>query len=248
MLEAASWNDGIEMKQSIPHSTDPLPVLVAVHGISRNVDEVFERFVEAANDRMIVLAPYFEKSRFKDYQRLGLVGNGERTDLILDAALDGFGLATGRDLHRFHLFGFSGGAQFAHRYAMLHANRIRSLHVASSGWYTFPDPDTAWPYGIGVRRPARPMIRNLPFFRAMPKTVYVGDRDTARDPALRQGGEIDHQQGKNRVERARNWSKVAGNADLVAIAGASHSFKECCNAKVGPGLAVEVVERCLACR
>lgn len=243
MLENGLFLERFELLAHVPRSDGPFEVLVAVHGISRNAEEIFRAFSAVAGERLIVLAPHFDATGFPDYQRLGLRGRGLRADLVLDAALERFEATSGYSMRRFHLFGFSGGAQFAHRYAMHYPHRIASLHVASAGWYTFPDPAEPWPYGLGGRNPAHAVATQLPHFRAVPKTVYVGGQDTERDPALRTGARIDRQQGRNRVERARNWAAAVGDVELVEIPGAAHSFIECCHA-VHRGLQAQVAERC----
>ena len=43
---------------------------------------------------------------------------------------------TGIDTRRINLFGFSGGAQFAHRYAMAHPGSVNALVLTAPGWFT----------------------------------------------------------------------------------------------------------------
>lgn len=221
---------GFDINLHVPSTRRPMEVLVAVHGISRGAREIFSAFRQAAGDRMIVVAPLFSKDAFPDYQRLGLGGRGYRADLVLEAALDRIETATGHSMGRIHLFGFSGGAQFAHRFAMLYPDRIASLHVASAGWYTFPDPNTDWPYGLGKRSFARAMASRLAHFRSVPTTVYVGAKDTERDAALRTGRLIDRQQGLDRVERAHAWASAVGNTEVIEVPNAGHSFEDCTQA------------------
>lgn len=239
--------EGFELKLHVPEAPEARDILVVVHGISRNADEVFRTFTKTAGNSMIVAAPLFSKRDFPDYQRLGLSGRGKRADLTLKAALEKVWTMTGTQTRRIHLFGFSGGAQFAHRFAMYYPHRVASLHVASAGWYTFPDPDIRWPYGLGRKRVAAVIAARLAHFRAISTTVYVGDRDTARDAALRKSREIDRQQGYNRVERAHRWAAAIGCTDIVSLHGASHSFEQCCRA-LHTGLSEAVTERILADR
>ena len=107
----------------------------------------------------------------------------------------------GLSLRRFHLFGFSGGAQFAHRYAMMRPARVQSLHLAAAVWYTFADTTTSWPRGLARTPQGRQITANLARFLALPIRLYVGENDTERDANLRQKPSIDAQQGANRKER-----------------------------------------------
>ena len=101
------------------------PVVVAIHGISRNALDHFNAFADLARSRQAILvAPLFEAAAFPDYQRLGREGRGERADLALMALIDS--VLSSHDLPRSessHLFGHSGGAQFVHRFVMAHPER-----------------------------------------------------------------------------------------------------------------------------
>ena len=61
----------------------------------------------------------------------------------------------GRDPGPVHLFGFSGGAQLAHRFAMLHPHLTAAVYAMAAGWYLLPDESIPYPYGLGDLGPAR---------------------------------------------------------------------------------------------
>ena len=182
--------------------------------------------------RPVLVAPYFSHGHSADYQRLGRTGRGPRADAALHAILEEVAWLTGASTARIHLFGFSGGAQFAHRYAMAHPQRVARAVVAASGWYTFPDSRTRFPYGIRSSRDL-PGVRFDPEeFLRVPITVIVGDRDTSSED-LRSTRRASRQ-GADRVERARNWveaMRAAARAcrydpavTLDLIPGGDHSF------------------------
>ena len=209
------------------------PVVVAVHGISRNSAEHFDAFRRALPANAVLLCPEFGEAEFPHYQRLNIGYAEPRADLLLDLLLDRLSSRFRIDARRFHLFGFSGGGQFAHRYAMLNPHRIQSLHVAAAGYYTFLNEAAPWPYGC--RGPTgRGILERQRLFLRLPIDVYVGNRDVQRDPSLRTGERIDAQQGPTRVDRARNWvahlnrCKPAGapEARLTLLNGAGHDFME----------------------
>jgi pimeloyl-ACP methyl ester carboxylesterase len=219
----------------VPDRAGPsTPVLVSVHGISRNADEHLAAFSGALGREWAVIAPVFSDAEFPHFQRIGFRAGEPRADGALDAALEALAARTGLDLRRFHLFGFSGGGQFAHRYAMLHPARVRSLHVVAAGYYTYLDRTVSWPRGTGGREPGQAVRANCNFFLRLPIHVYVGDRDTERDPALRSGPKVDAQQGLTRMDRARAWvehvaRRQAGSGPAPTfdtIPGAAHSFAE----------------------
>jgi len=140
------------------------------------------------------------------------------------------------------LFGFSGGAQLAHRFAMLYPETVDQLHLGSAGWYTLPCESTAYPYGLrcpeDTPKPwARRMRSGLRGFLQRDITVYVGDADTQRDDSLRSNPQLDRDQGDNRLARARNYvahlnrrrshHSIPGSARLVELPGCDHNFLQC---------------------
>jgi pimeloyl-ACP methyl ester carboxylesterase len=211
------------------------PICVAVHGISRNAHELAKLFaVHAERTAAVLVAPYFSPERYSDYQRLGRSGRGTRADVVLDSIVEEVAWLTGADATQIYLFGYSGGAQFAHRYAMAYPQRVARAVVASAGWYTFPDARERFPYGIAPNREL-PSVRFDPEeFLRVPMTVLVGELDTT-DEGLRRTERVDRQQGETRVERARKWVeamreaarayRVEPRVSFEAVPGGDHSFK-----------------------
>ncbi|MEQ8261999.1 alpha/beta hydrolase [Pseudohaliea sp.] len=176
--------------------------LVFVHGYNRQVEEQASA-LRGLCDRLgcPLVAPYFSSERHPRYQRLGRGADGLRADRFLDACLDDF---SGARAAPFYLAGFSGGAQFAHRYAMAHPRRVRHLVAVAAGWYTFPSDSVAFPRGLRTAHSLRGYSLNPEQFLQVPMTVIVGAEDTGTRN-LRQSPELDASQGRTRVERARNW-------------------------------------------
>lgn len=175
--------------------------LVSVHGITRNALEHALLFQPWA-DRLgvVVLAPLFSRARFRRYQTLGGARRGPSAADAFDAMLDDAESQYAIDGGSVCLFGFSGGGQFVHRYALTRPTRIARFVVGAAGWYTFPDSAVDYPYGLsgldGVR---------LGEFLRLPSRVIVGERDDRRDEVLNQAPEIDLLQGRSRIERGRRW-------------------------------------------
>jgi pimeloyl-ACP methyl ester carboxylesterase len=94
---------------------------------------------------VVLVAPLFPKDRFGDYQRLGRNGRGERADQALNRILTEVGFLTGANIDKLYMFGYSGGGQFVHRYAMAYPQRTARIVVAAAGWYTFPDSAVNYP-------------------------------------------------------------------------------------------------------
>lgn len=119
--------------------------MVVVHGNGRNGGRAFRTFLPAAMDaRVPLLVPTFSRDRFPRYQVLGGASGPLAAARALLATLDDaadLGLAVGQ----VDLVGYSGGAQFVHRFAMLEPARVRRAVVVAAGWYTYLDPDRPFP-------------------------------------------------------------------------------------------------------
>jgi len=82
-------------------------VLVLVHGISRNSEEIIKTFKPLAEkSNVLLIAPIFKKGFAKDYQRLGRNGKGPRSDYQLMGILKDCKLLANIEFNKFNLFGF----------------------------------------------------------------------------------------------------------------------------------------------
>ena len=161
--------------------------------------------------------------------------NGSRhgADQALDTLLEEVVAATGVSAEPFHLFGFSGGAQFAHRYTMAHPERVAHAVLGAPGWFTFPDRDVRFPYGLRRSRSLREVRFELKRLLRVPMTVLVGEQDVSESD-LRKTKRVNRQQGRNRLERARNWVsamrasarvyRLKPRVELELLPGGEHGF------------------------
>ena len=181
-------------------------VFISIHGISRNAEEHINGFAAQAEQfGAAIIAPLFSKREFPRYQRLGVTVQHGRADLSFDRILQEIPLILDVDPLPLKIFGFSGGGQFAHRYAMFYPKRVASLVLGAPGWYTFPDPDRNYPFGLGCSEDW-PRLRFTPrHFLAIPTLVLVGENDDIRDDDLNKMRRIDSVQGLNRIERGEKW-------------------------------------------
>ena len=214
------------------------PMFVSVHGITRNAAEHARSFAPfAERNGVILIAPLFSTDRFPGYQRLARTDKGPRADLTLDHIVAEVGDLVGSDIDRLFMFGYSGGGQFVHRYALAHPLKVARLVVAAAGWYTFPDPTRSYPSGLKGTRDMPVDGQKTLHFLSIPISVLVGDGDTLRDPELNKSRRIDGQQGLNRLERGRRWIRsmeVAARAYQLhteyrfeELPTSDHSFTNC---------------------
>jgi len=213
------------------------PLLVSVHGISRNARQHVEAFTRVADRQgVVVLAPVFTDYRYGDYQRLGRRGRGSRADLALQRLTSHVIFEWQLASAKFYLYGHSGGAQFAHRYAMAYPHDVAALGLSAAGWYTLPDPDLSYPYGIRPTSDSYGLTLDPAEFLQIPACVFVGEDDINRDGAFNTSDKLDSMQGRNRIERAANWVEAMNRAasalgypthySLHMLPDADHSFEE----------------------
>jgi dienelactone hydrolase len=212
------------------------PPLVLVHGRRRAAVRQFRAFLPMAIARGVALiAPTFAPQQFSGYQFLaGADGPLCARDALLDT-LDDAWRHLGVVTDEVDLVGFSGGAQFAHRFAMSAPDRVRRAVVAAAGWYTYLDQDRPFPRGAGAFAAGSERVDVAAFLR-IPVHVLVGERDVGRGPSLRTGPSIDRRQGVNRIARALRWTDhledVARARDLTPrvsfdlLTDTGHSFTE----------------------
>lgn len=227
--------------------------LVALHGISRGADAIWRAFQpHSKHQGRALLVPSFDAKAWPHFQRIDTV----RPDLPLLDLLREAGLA-GRKID---LFGYSGGAQLAHRFAMLYPHRVARLHIAAPGWFCLPDTRALWPEGLA--KPGLPRLRKfdpaalsrlqLPAYLALPVRIWVGAEDGQRDAALRQSPDLDRLQGMTRIDRAHAYAEafiraarthgITPDIDVTLLPGCGHDFTQC--AKLG-GLAAKVTQSTL---
>ncbi len=185
-----------------------------------------------------MIAPLFDE---KDWPRYQQVVRGGRADLALLDLMEELRLEGIWRAPRLALAGYSGGAQFAHRFAMLYPHLVERLTVAAAGWYTFPE-NAAFPYGLGAAGGRNgqwgPRIAAaLDAFLAVPVAVCVGSADSTPDENTRRRPELDRQQGADRLTRATRWVEaltaaaaargMPSRARLHVLEGCGHDFGQC---------------------
>jgi pimeloyl-ACP methyl ester carboxylesterase len=223
----------------IPDSLDPDKCpLVSVHGWTRNVVEHAIRLRQHADMiQTALIVPLFSKASHKHYQRLE-IRSAEKCpakafNQMLEDVHTRFGIAT----DKISLFGFSGGAQFAHRYTLMYPGRVGRLALMAAGWFTMPDHLVKYPYGLASSKTLGERCLHLEKALEIPTLVLVGSQDLSRDRSLRTERRIDRVQGRTRIERAENWTNAMNEeaasrrlpqlTTLHIIENATHDFRNC---------------------
>jgi pimeloyl-ACP methyl ester carboxylesterase len=181
----------------------PPELIVAMHGTGRSFLEYRNAFAEFGRwNNCLILAPLFPVGVRGDGNRDGFKYMAEadiRYDRALLSMVDEIGEKYGRRFERFALFGYSGGGHFAHRFLMLHPDRLWAASIGAPGSVTLLDPTRDW--WVGIRDvEARFGIRIDPDAMAqVPVQMVVGGADL-------ETWEITHREG------GRNWMPGANDA------------------------------------
>ena len=195
-------------------------LLVLVHGYSGRHDNETGRKVvlktitrwqnEADSNKWILVAPHFDTKRFNSYQTLNM-WDDEQADTRLNTLVS---IVTeripGLTTKKFMLFGFSGGGQFAHRYALFNPSRIDKVIVGSPAYYTFPNQNLPYPIGINLSNISSERKIDLQDFLKLKLLVIVGENDSTQSAYVTSWGNynLNEVQGFGRYSRAMNWYKA----------------------------------------
>ncbi len=224
-----------------------LPVLALVHGSDRRPQQLRDEFAAFCEEHgCIAVAPLFPAGieapgEFDGYKYLGGHPDPDpphaplRYDNILLAMLGEVDAVYGADTGRFLLFGFSGGAHFAHRFALLHPARLLGVSVAAPGAVTLLDSRRDWPAGLRGMDHLFGTQPDLSQIARVPVQLVVGSMDTdtsaiavSRDhPAWIQGVN-DRGVGRvRRLEALRDSLASAGvRTQYEVVTGGRHSLTD----------------------
>ena len=224
-----------------PRSPDPgTPITIVLHGTERNAAEYLDAWTDWARRRgRIVLAPQFDRAAWPGSGGYVLGGVLDRAGVARPPARWLFTAITELHRHamahygladaRVDLWGHSAGAQVVHRYLLFApAAPVRVAIAANAGWYTLPDLDHPFPYGL--RHPGlRLGATRLAAWTARPLVLMRGTADVRRDEHLRTTAQADAQ-GQHRAARAATMWRAGGRAAvgcrwrLVDVPGVAHDF------------------------
>ncbi|OUD05079.1 poly(aspartic acid) hydrolase [Streptomyces swartbergensis] len=214
------------------HSPDvpPRPLVVTVHGTRRRSETLRNAFTDFAEAHdCVVLAPLFPAgitgpNDVDSYKLLSTTGF-RPDELLLDMVEEAAARWHVRT-DRFHLHGFSGGGQFAHRFAYLHSDRLASLSIGAPGRITLLDPTRAWPHGTADMKEQFSTDADPAALRGLPVQLVIGEDDngTADLPPPDAGGAAPT--GTSRMDRINslraNWRAHGIDTRLDVIPGVAH--------------------------
>lgn len=160
---------------------DAFPLVVLMHGTHRNAQRYRDLFIDFAEQhRCIVIAPLFpagieQPGELSNYKLLKF--REMRFDLLLLGIVDEVAERYRVEKERFCLFGFSGGAHFAHRFYFAHPRRLTAVSICAPGVVTLLDFDKPWWTGVSDMSEYLGTQPDLAGMRDVRVQTVVGDAD-----------------------------------------------------------------------
>ncbi len=193
---------------------DSMQVIFVMHGTDRNAMDYLEAWIDFADaNNYLIVAPEFRelmKEETFDYQE-GNIWNQQHewnhkddwafstVERIFHVLKSSNALA----VDSFLIFGHSAGAQFVHRMVLFMPEaHIKRAFAANAGWYTFPNQEEKFPYGI-----KHTTITDQTLTHAFRKKLFVllGSDDVKSDH-LRETKNA-NKQGRTRIQRGTKFFK-----------------------------------------
>ncbi len=210
----------------------PLRVLLVLHGMGAGGQPFAQSLLnESDRNDWLIVAPNLP---YRDHMEpVQIMEDDLRITQMLVDTLDALPGQLNLKLRQHVLmYGFSRGAQLAHRFALMYPDRVESVVAMGAGTYTLPtaqnkngkeQPTLPFPYGVGdlEKYLGRPLdwasFKNISFW------VAVGEQDNRANEVPRA---FDPYVGKTRVERARAFEQelrsLGMDSHLVIFPNAGH--------------------------
>lgn len=219
-----------------------MPIVIVMHGAGRDGDRYRDEWApQAEKYSFIVIAPEFSRKKFPKSRsyNLGGVFKGKDRKYQAETAWSFSAIEPlfskvvdmlGSRQKEYTLYGHSAGSQFVHRFLLYKQNvRVKRYIAANAGWYTTPDFEENYPYGL---KGAQVNKQDLKAALKKDVVILLGDKDTDKTGYnLRRTPEA-MKQGVHRFERGHFFFNQANerakelNVDfgwkLGIVRGASH--------------------------
>lgn len=200
-------------------TTEPVQVLLTLHPMNGNGDVFGESLIPYADQNgWLIVAPQFVYN--PNWQSSDVIAREDPEILrILDAILAGLPEETNLSIRpRVIVYGFSRGAQLAHRFALANPDQVAAVATMSAGSYTLPVTRTAngqpllFPFGVANLEQVTGQRFDQVAFRRIAFSVQVGALDNNPNDTPHAW---DDYEGTTRLERARRFSEALQRAGNV---------------------------------
>lgn len=203
-----------------PKAASPdMPIVVMLHGANRDASAYTDDLINAATVfGCRIIAPEFDKEDYQGTEKYNL-GNvydkNKKTFLnpdkwsfsLIEPLFDHVVGQIKSNNKGYYLLGHSAGAQFAHRFLMyVKQPRVIKVAFANAGWYTLPDSNIDFPYGIKNSPVGQEQLSR---FFSTKVFVLLGMDDVKTDDNSYNTGDEAEAQGKTRFDRGKYYYKFA---------------------------------------
>ncbi len=220
-----------------------MPIVFILPGTTRNANDYLAAWMKHFDDRKVIAlalefpsayystSEYIEGNMFKNNKALP---EEQWSYSVIETIFDYVKEETGNQSTLYSMFGHSAGAQFVHRFVTFKQNtRLDKAIAANSGWYTVPDTQIEYPYGLkNSGFSDKPTLTHLFSSNLI---VALGDKDTdPNDSSLRHTPEADAQ-GLYRYARGEHYytqsqqtcqaNSMIFNWKKVIVKGVAHDFE-----------------------
>ncbi len=221
-------------------SSRPTQLVVIMHGTGRAFTEYRDKFAEFARwNNCIVLCPLFPVGVLGDGNRDGfkqiIEGDIRYDDVLLDM-VEEVGEKFKCDFSQFALFGYSGGGQFANRFAYLHPRKLWAVSIGAPGSITLLDTEKDWWIGLRGMTERFGISLDMDALRALPVHMIVGKADIETwEITHREGGKFfmpgANDAGATRPERLdtlrRSFERAGVKVHMDVLDNVPHNGQAC---------------------
>lgn len=199
--------------------SEPAQLLMAFHGMGGNGQDMCDKMITfAEQNNVVVIAPTFSYN--PDYTNIDVI---RTEDIQITASINEIVTDFEQTSHiqlkdHYLLYGFSRGAQIAHRFATLYPERVLGVAVLAAGTYTLPfsnNPATnaplPWPYGVADLQTYTGKQFDETDFLKLHFWLEVGDQDTDPKGISRAWDKL---LGTTRLERSKNYYQALKQAGV----------------------------------
>ena len=239
-LYACKADQRFSYRLYVPESFNPEgaglhPVVVDVHGTWREDHRsFFKGFCDRNN--AILFAPIFpasiiEPGEMDSYKFME--HHGIRFDLLLIEMLREASARYRFDWDKLLFFGFSGGAQYVHRFLYFHPELPFAASIAAPGSVTLCDTSLGWWRGIADLKERFNRTYEPEAIKSVRIQCLVGSRDTdvseiTVKPTDRDWCEGANDAGRTRIERTRTLAKsyraIGSDCEFLLVDGVGHEY------------------------
>ncbi|MCY3864679.1 MAG: alpha/beta hydrolase [Chloroflexi bacterium] len=211
-------------------------ICVYVHGTYRDAAFYRDQLTDfSLRNHVLLLCPLFpagliDPHDVENYKLLRF--HNIRFDQVLLGMLDEVRQRYTVPCERFMLGGFSGGAQFAHRFAYFYAERLTALSLAAPGRVTLLHDSLNWWSGIGDAEKLFGRAIDIPGLRALPIQLLLGENDNADitiaegDPWWVPGANLAGATRRERLDSLyRQYQQIGSDVRLDVIANCGHDWQ-----------------------